>query len=63
VHPELNTCTHLTGQAKKKIKMDLRIASNLPEEHEQLIRRVIGAAIEVYRIKDRPHYQFQRAAT
>jgi hypothetical protein len=43
--------------------MDLRIASNLPEEHEQLIRRVIGAAIEVYRIKDRPHYQFQRAAT
>jgi hypothetical protein len=31
--------------------MDLRIASNLPEEHEQLIQRVIGAAIEVQRLK------------
>ena len=29
--------------------MDLRIASNLPEKHEQLIQRVIGAAIEVHR--------------
>jgi len=29
--------------------MDLRIASDLPEKHEQLIRRVIGAAIEVHR--------------
>ena len=29
--------------------MDLRVASSLPEEHEQLIQRVIGAAIEVHR--------------
>jgi GxxExxY protein len=29
--------------------MDLRIASSLPKEHEKLIQRVIGAAIEVHR--------------
>ena len=29
--------------------MDLRVASSLPEEHEQLIQRVIGAAIEVHK--------------
>jgi GxxExxY protein len=29
--------------------MDLRVVSNLLEEHEQLIQRVIGAAIEVHR--------------
>lgn len=33
----------------EKEKINLRIASCLPEEHEQLIQRVIGAAIEVHR--------------
>jgi len=35
-------------EALRKRKMTLRIASDLPEKHEQLIQRVIGAAIEVY---------------
>jgi len=34
---------------KEKEKMNLRIASSLPEEHEQLTQKVIGAAIEVHR--------------
>lgn len=29
--------------------MNLRVASNLPEEHEQSIKQVIGVAIEVHR--------------
>lgn len=29
--------------------MNLKVASNLPEEHEQLIKQVIGVAIEVHR--------------
>jgi len=29
--------------------MSLRVVSNLPEEHEQLIQKVIGAAVEVHR--------------
>jgi len=33
----------------EKEKMNLRIASNLPEKHEQFIQKVIGAAIEVHR--------------
>ena len=36
-------------EARRKKKMGLRIASDLPEKHEQLIQRVIGAAIEVHR--------------
>jgi len=29
--------------------MNLRIASNLPAEHEHLTQKVIGAAVEVHR--------------
>ena len=32
--------------------MRLRVASNISEEHEQIIQKIIGAAIEVHRHLD-----------
>jgi len=40
---------HEVHEETRRRKMNLRIVSNLPEEHEQLIKKVIGAAIEVHR--------------